>query len=300
MNMFTSDDTPSRLARIAPALFVLLWSTGFIGAKLGLPHADPMTFLFLRFVLVTALLAPLALIFIRVRPGFRAVGGQVVVGLLMHGLYLGGVFWAIAQGVSAGLAALIVGLQPALTACLVGPFLGERVKAAAAIGFPLGAAGVVLVVLAGLDWRVDALIGAEADWSGYAACGLALAGMSAALILQKRVGGGIDPWTAQWIQAAASTVLFGVAATALGEWRVEWTGDFMFALLWLALVLSVGAIALLTALIRLGAASQTASLFFLTPPVTALIAWPLFGETLGWDGAAGMALAIFGVWLARR
>ena len=300
MSNLSQESPPPLLARTAPALFVLLWSTGFIGAKLGLPYADAMTFLALRFAIVLAILTPVVLLFGRIRMSQRELAAQAATGFLMHAVYLGGVFWAIGEGVSAGLAALIVGLQPALTALMVGPVLGESIGRWAAIGFPIGLLGVALVVLDGAQWRLDALIAPEAGAVGYISCALALIGMSAALLVQKRFGAATDPWAGQWVQAAVAGAALGLAAFAVGELRVTWTGEFIFALGWLVLALSIGAVGLLLALIRMGAASKTASLFFLTPPVTAAVAWALFDERLGLAGLVGFAVAALGVWLARR
>lgn len=292
--------SPPLLVRLAPLLFVMLWSSGFIGAKLGLPHAAPMLFLLLRFAIVAALLMVVVVVVAERWPGWRAIGAQGVTGILMHGGYLGGVFWAIDAGMTTGLAALIVGLQPALTAMLSGPVLGERMGRWAPLGFGLGLFGVALVVFDGVGWRVDALFTGGVNPWAYATCALALFCMTTALLWQKRVGGGAPPWTAQAAQSCAALAAFTIAASVEADWRVVWTAEFAFALGWLVLVLSVGAVGLLLLLIRHGAAGRTASLFFLTPPVTALMAWALFGEPLGWGGLAGMAIAALGVWLARR
>lgn len=297
---FAPAESPPLIVRLAPLLFVLLWSTGFIGAKLGLPYASPMVFLLLRFAIVAALLLCVIAVLAEGWPGWRAIRGQAITGVLMHGFYLGGVFWAIDAGMNAGLAALIVGLQPALTALLTGPVLGERIGRWAPVGFALGIVGVTLVVFDGARWRLDAIFAGGVDPLAYLSCGLALGCMTAALLWQKRVSGAAPPWTAQAAQSIAALVVFLLAATVEGEWRVVWTVEFAFALGWLVLVLSIGAIGLLLLLIRHGAAAQTASLFFLTPPVTAVIAWAVFDEQLGWGGLAGMAIAVLGVWLARR
>lgn len=286
------------LAAAAPALFVLLWSTGFLGAKLGLPYADTASFLFLRFAIAFALLATIAAFAASGRPTARAVGAAAVSGLLIHGGYLGGVFAAIESGLSAGLAALIVGLQPVLTALLAWPLFGERLSLSAALGCLLGVLGVAVVVLDGVGWSLSAL-GAGSGF-GFAAAGGALLAMTFGLLHQKRVGDAIDPWTGQCVQALAAAAAFGAAALLVGALRVEWTGEFVFALGWLVVVLTLGAIGLLYALIKIGAASKTASLFFLTPPTTAVLAWLLFDERLGLGGIAGFACAAVGVWLVRR
>ncbi|MEM6490450.1 MAG: DMT family transporter [Pseudomonadota bacterium] len=286
------------LTRYAPATFVLLWSTGFLGAKLGLPYADWASFLFLRFAAASILLCAICVFLAARLPAIRDAGPAAVAGLLIHFGYLGGVFAAIEAGLPAGLTALIVGLQPALTAVIAWPVFGERLSVAAMCGCVLGVAGVGLVVADGAGWSPAALSGA--DPFAYVAAIAALAAMTAGFLHQKRIGDSIDPWAAQTIQAVAAAAAFGLAALIVGELRVVWTGEFVFALAWLVLVLTLGAIGLLYALMKIGAAAKTASLFFLTPATTAVLAWLLFNEQLGWGGVAGFACAGLGVWLVRR
>lgn len=286
---------PRPWARLAPPLFVLLWSTGFIGARLGLPYAEPLTFLALRFGLVTALLATAALAARAPWPRRPADWGHLAVaGLLMHGVYLGGVFVAIGLGLEAGLSALIVSLQPILVAAAAGLFLGERVRPRAWAGLALGLAGVVLVLARKLGGGAGGTLGAVL------ACVAALAGITAGTLYQKRFGAAHDLRAGNAVQFAAATLFCLALALAFETMRVRWTAGFAFALLWLVLVLSLGAISLLYLLLRRGAASRVASLFFLTPPTTALIAWPLFGERLGPVELLGMAVAVAGVALASR
>jgi drug/metabolite transporter (DMT)-like permease len=276
-----------------PGLFVVLWSTGFIGAKLGLPYAGPLTFLALRFALVTAVMLAVALALRATWPGRREAGHAAVVGLLIQFTYLGGVFVGISRGVTAGVAALIVGIQPILTAALAGPLLGDRVRKRQWAGLGLGLAGVVLVV-----WEKADLAGAELG--GLLAVAAALLGITFGTLYQKRYCGGIDLRSATVLQNASAGAGMLACALLFEPMRVEWTGEFLFALLWLCLVLSVGATMLLLWLIRRGAASRVASLFYLIPPVTAFMAFLLFGETLGIAALAGMALAMAGVALVNR
>jgi drug/metabolite transporter (DMT)-like permease len=279
---------------VIPALFVVLWSTGFIGARLGVPHAGPLTFLSIRYALAACLLVLAALATGAPWPRRPVqIMHYAVAGLLVHGIYLGGVFIAISLGVEAGLSALIVGLQPLLVATSAGVLLGERVLAQQWAGLAMGFGGVALVLLQKLDVNPSHALGALA-------CIVALLGITAGTIYQKRFGAGMDLRTGTAIQFAASLALTAPLALALEHWRVAWTGEFVFALLWLVLVLSLGAISLLYLLIRRGAASAVSSLFFLVPPCTALIAWALFGETLGPTALLGMALTLAGVVLATR
>lgn len=277
----------------APVLFVLLWSTGFIGAKFGLPYAEPFTFLAIRFAIVAALLTLIGLALGRRWPRRGAVWRMALVGVLIHGCYLGGVFFAISRGVPAGVSALIVGLQPVLTALLAGPYLGERVTLRQWLGFGLGFAGVALVV-----WRSAS--GGSNEALGLAALVLALVGITAATLYQKRHGGSGDLVTSSALQFWAAALAMAVLSTAFETEVVAWTPEFVFALGWLVLVLSLGAITLLLYLIRRGAASQVASLFYLVPPTVAVEAYFLFGEQLGPLALAGLALAVLGVALVVR
>ncbi len=281
------------MARWAPLLFVFLWSTGFLGAKYGLPHAAPLSFLLVRYLLVIALMAALALALRASWPGdvrqWFHIGAS---GLMVHGLYLSGVFIAIGAGLPAGVAALVVGLQPLLTATLAGRLLGETVLARQWLGLALGFAGVALVV-------ADKL-GSGFGPAALAPAFVALLGITCGTLYQKRFCPRFDWRSGAVAQFLPAAVVTGLVVLVQDSYRVEWTGEFVFALGWLVLVLSVGAISLLNWLIRHGSAVNVASLFYLTPPVTALLAWLLFGETLAGLALFGMALAVWGVYLSRR
>ncbi len=282
--------SPGRL--VAP-LFVLLWSTGFIGARLGLPHAEPMTFLALRFGIVSAVMFAWVALARAPLPDRRQFPQQVAVGLLVHFVYLGGVFTAIDWGVEAGTSALIVGLQPVLTALVAARLLGERLVPVQWAGMALGVGGVALVVAR----KLEAGLGTPA---GIAMCFAALFGISAGSILQKARGGGTPMRGGNAVQFAAAALCAAGVMAVTGTGRVEWSGEFVFALGWLVLVLSIGAVMLLYVLIARGAASNVASLFFLVPPCTALIAWPLFGERVLPVEALGIAATAVGVLLVNR
>jgi drug/metabolite transporter (DMT)-like permease len=287
---------PAALAQAAgvPALFVVLWSTGFVGAKLGLPHAAPLTFLALRFGIAAALLVLVTLATRAPWPRRPAeIGHYAVAGVLVHGVYLGGVYIGLSLGVEAGVSALIVGFQPLLTAALAGVLLNERVSRRQWAGLALGLLGMALVLGRKLGQGPGELLGGLA-------CVVALLGITAGTLYQKRHGAGMDLRTGSVVQLVAASLLTGVLALGFENTHIEWTGEFVFALLWLVLVLSLGAVSLLYLLIRRGAAAPVASLFFLVPPCTALMAWPLFGETLGPVALIGMALTAAGVALAGR
>ena len=221
------------------------------------------------------------------------MGHYAVAGLLVHGVYLGGVYVGISLGVEAGVSALVVGLQPLLTAALAGAVLGERVTPRQWAGLGLGLLGVALVLARRLGHGPGGALGGLA-------CAAALLGITAGTLYQKRHGAGMDLRTGSVVQFAAAGLATALLALLFEDARVAWTGEFVFALLWLVLVLSLGAVSLLHVLIRRGAAARVASLFFLVPPCTALMAWPLFGETLGPAALIGMALTAAGVALASR
>jgi drug/metabolite transporter (DMT)-like permease len=274
---------------LLPALFVLLWSTGFIGARLGMPHAEPMTFLSLRFALTAGCLAAVAAVWRAPWPGRAAEWGHLAMaGLLMHGAYLGGVFVAIRLGLEAGLSALIVSLQPLLVAAAAPFLLRERVSARRWLGLGLGLLGVTLVLSGKLGQ------GAAGFWP-VAACLGALAGITIGTLYQTRFCAGQDLRTGNLIQFAAAAAACWALALLFESREIVWAPSLIFALVWLVVVLSLGAIPLLYLLLRRGAASRVTSLFFLVPPTTALIAWPLFGERLGPVPLAGMAVAAAGV-----
>lgn len=281
------------MQRFYPLFFVFLWSTGFIGAKYGLPYAEPLSFLLTRYILVIGLMLLLALLTRAPWPRTpRAWGHIAVSGILVHALYLGGVFVAIKHGLPAGVTALVVGMQPLLTAGVAGWLLGERVSRRQWLGLALGFVGVLLVVAGKFG---DASLG-NMLWPALAA----LFGITAGTLYQKRYCPGFDLRSGSVIQFVPSALLTA-AVVLLGEgYQVEWTGDFVFALAWLVLVLSIGAISLLNLLIRSGSAVNVASLFYLTPPTTALIAWAMFGERLSGQALCGMVLAVSGVYLVGR
>ena len=277
-----------------PGVFVLLWSTGFIGAKFGLPYAGPFTFLLLRMMVVTAALGGAALLLRAPWPRTSQETARIaLVGLLIHGAYLGGVFIAIAEGVPAGVAALMVSLQPLATALVAGPYLGERLNRLQWLGLLLGFCGVALVVVDKLAWRAG-------DIAGVASSFVALVGITAGTLHQKRHATGMNLITGSCVQFAAAGLAFLPLALIFETGSVAWTGSFVFALLWLSFVLSIGAMTLFHLLVRRGAAARVASLFYLTPGTTAILAWLLFGETLSPAAIAGLVVATLGVALVAR
>ena len=269
-------------------LFVFLWSTGFIAARAGLEEAGPATFLFLRFSLVSVLMLCLLPM---LRPAWpvspRAWGHLVILGLMMQVIYFGGAWMAMSTGVGAGTAALILSLQPVLTALLAGPVLGERLQRRQWLGLGLGVAGVFLVV----DHKLALGLGSIA---GIVFCLGSLLGITAGTLYQKRFCPTLDVFAGLLVQFITATIIF-LPLASLEGWNVTWSQQFVAALVWVAVLLSLVSVMLLTLMIRRHEASRITSLFFLVPPVTALIAWMVLGETMGAVALAGMSLAVAGV-----
>ncbi|WP_216643617.1 DMT family transporter [Spiribacter salilacus] len=277
-----------------PGAFVLLWSTGFIGARLADPYIEPLTLLAIRMVIAASLLAVIALVTRASWPeSLRMALHIAIAGLLVHATYLSGVFIAINLGQAAGVTAILVALQPLLTATLVGPLLGEQVTRWQWLGLILGLLGVIFVI----SGRIE---GGIITAGTLAASLFALIGITLGTLYQKRFCSHADLRSGGAIQFAASAIVLIPAALLLETQTIEWTGELIFALAWLVLVLSVGAIGLLYTLIRRGDASRVASLFYLAPPFTVLLAWLFFGEQLGPSALLGLAVVVMGVALVQR
>ncbi len=275
------------LAALAAPVFVFIWSTGFIGARYGMPYTEPATFLTMRFAGVLLLMVPAVLIMRVPFPARPQVLHLAVAGLLLQGGYLLGVFEAIRHGMGAGLAALIVGLQPVLTA-LLGAVVSERVTGRQWVGLVLGFGGVTLVVAERLSLSGLSLL------SVAMAVG-ALLSITAGTLYQKRFTPQFDLRVGSVIQFA-SALCFVIPVALLTESRaIEWTVPLVGAILWSIFALSIGATSLLFILIRRGAATRVASLMYLTPGVTAVMAWILFGESITVWMLAGICLTAAGV-----
>lgn len=278
----------------AGALFTFFWASGFVGAKYGLPYAEPFTFLALRFLVAMAVLLPVSWLWRARWPRTPAEFAHVVVaGLLVQSTYLVGVYYGIWLGVSTGVIALIVGIQPLLTGTLSAPLLGERLAPRQWAGLGLGFAGLALVVAEKVNFGSGAGLGAMFGILG-------LLGITLGTLYQKRFCVGMDIRTAVTIQNVTSGLVMLALAMTFETMHVRWTGEFVFALLWLAVGLSVIAIALYYALVRRGAAARVTSLIYLSPPTTALMGWLMFGETFSPAALAGMAVSVAGVALANR
>ncbi|WP_213741939.1 DMT family transporter [Bradyrhizobium sp. dw_411] len=287
-----STDFEKLAARAAPAIFVVLWSTGFVATKYVLHNSEPLTYLAIRMAIVVALLVVVVAIARPPWPDRSGIGHSVVAGLLVHGFYLGGTAVAIAHSIPAGLSALIPGLQPILTSTLANRWLGERVTPLQWTGLLLGLAGVVLI----LHGRP---MSGDAGW-GWLASGVSLISITLGTLYQRRFCGGIDWRTGNLVQYIAVLIFFGVASAIFETRVVHWTSEFVLAVIWLAVVLSIGSIGLLYWLIRRSAATSVASLFYLVPAVTAAMAYVLFGERLDVIAIVGMTACAAAVFLVNR
>lgn len=281
------------LGTVAAPLFVVLWSTGFIGAKYGLPYAEPLTFLAVRFALASLALVLWTLLAGGPWPTGRQATHQALVGILLHAGYLGGVFVAISIGIEAAVSALIVSMQPILTAFLARWVLGERMTRLQWAGLGLGIAGAGLVI----GEKLTAGLGSPV---GIGLCLMSLLSISVATLYQKKFCAGAPLRAGTAIQFAAALAVLTPLALMLETNRIVWTGEFIFALGWLVIVLSLGAVGLLMVLIRQDSAGRVASLFFLIPPCTAIMSWALFGETFGIAALCGIVLAVIGVAMVMR
>jgi len=285
-------DLEGTAARAAPALFVVLWSTGFIATKYVLNNAEPLTYLAIRMAIVVGLMAVIAAIARPKWPDLTGIAHSAVAGLLVHGIYLGGTAVAISHSIPAGLSALIPGLQPILTSTIANRWLGERVTPLQWGGLSLGLAGVVLILH-------NRPMSGEAGW-GWLASAVSLVSITLGTLYQRRYCNQIDWRAGNLVQYIAVTIFFGAGAWLFETNVVHWTTEFALALAWLAVVLSIGSIGLLYWLIRHQAATSVASLFYLVPAVTSLMAYVLFGERLDAVAIAGMAACAAAVFLVNR
>lgn len=293
--MSSSPPTGDLVARLAPPAFVFLWATGFVVARLVAPWADPLTFLALRFVVAAACLALIAVAMRAPWPASPAAWRNgLVAGVLLHGGYLGAVFWAIKQGMPAGISALLAGLQPLVTGMLVGPLLGEVVSGRRWLGIGVGFLGAVLVIapklgVAGGFAPITVVVSLVGTLS-----------ITLGTIWQKRTAVGVDLRTNAVAQFLGAAIVVAPLALVLEEGRLDPTPDLIFGLIWAVFALSLGAIGLLLVLLRRGAVAGVASLLYLVPPASALMAYPLFGEMLSPIQIAGMIVAAVGVAIASR
>ena len=280
---------------IFPAVFVLLWATGFIGARYAMPWCEPFLFLAARFFIAGVILAAIAFLAKVKWPQPTVAIHAAIAGALIHGVYLACVFWAIRNGLPAGMSALIVGIQPLVTALIAGRALQEKITPQHWLGLAIGLIGIGLVLSPKLN-----LAGTGVNAATLTASFVSVLGIAAGTIWQKRFVTKADLRTSTSLQYLGATLLTGALTLAFEKQQFVLTGELIFAMVWLVLILSLGAVFLLMILIRDGAVSKVASLFYLVPSVTALMAWPLFGETLTGFQIMGMLVTAAGVALATR
>ncbi|OAN13814.1 multidrug transporter [Photobacterium jeanii] len=283
------------LARIAPYLFVVLWSSGFIGARFGLPFAEPATFLLLRMLANLVVFAVLLKLLKVSLPKGKMLWHSMMVGVLIHGFYLGGTYKAISLGMPAGLCSLLVGLQPILTAVLLVMFSRESLRLTQWLGLALGFVGIGLVLQGNMSWQQE---GARA-WA-YAFTVLALLGITLGTLYQKRFCQGVDLIGGTFWQYTATAGLLAVVAVSTETMVVDWNSQFVFTLAWLVFVLSLVAILLLLYMVKHGESAKVASVFYLVPPMTAFQAWLAFGEQFDAFGVIGFVMAAMAVYLMMR
>ena len=284
----------ARLVQAMPLVFVLIWSTGFVVARFGMPHAPPLSFLSWRYALSVLVFLGWIRWSRAAWPSERAQWLHLaVVGLGVHAGYLGGVWAAVKGGMGAGTAALIVGLQPVLTALWVSAMGSERHTTPRQwLGLALGLAGLLLVV--GRKLGVG-----EVTAANLALGVLALLAITVGTLYQKRFVKPCDVRTANAVQLMAALAV--TAPLALFErGHIDMHPEFIAAMAWSVLVLTLGGSSLLYLLIQRGAATAVTSLLYLVPPCTAVLAWILFGEQLTAPVLAGLALTAAGVWLVVR
>jgi len=283
---------PTILRPFIPIIFVLLWSTGFIMARMGMETAEPASFLSIRFALAALALLAIALLFPKLRTmkaDWKQIAHAAVAGILLQAIYLGGVFAGVNEGIGAGLSSLIVGIQPVLTVVLASLWLSEKLTLSKLIGIAMGFAGVALVTA---EWgHTDGAISVK----GIGFCIAALLGITLGTLYQKRYCKTLDLHINMISQYVASVLFLLPFALMWESYSIDWTPKLLFVLTWLVFVLSIGAVFLLMWLIKVGEAGRVSTLFFLVPPVVAIEAWLLFDEPLTLKVIAGTGLCIMGV-----
>jgi len=282
------------LKKFAPGLFVLLWSTGFIGVKYGIPFAPPFYFVAIRMAIASILLF-IAVSFLRKsQPITRSIiWPSTLIGLTLHGAYLGGCFFAVSRGLPAGVTALIASLQPVLVSLFAARYLGEPLRARAVSGLVLGLVGLFVVVIP----RISTTGVNSISLISIAACVVGLLGGTSGTILQKKYGGAIPTLAGTSIQYAATAVVLLTLAMIFEKPDIQWTAKFIGALAWLVLALSFGAILLLFFLLSYGSAASVSSLYYLVPAATAIEAYFFFDEHISPISLIGTVITVIGVWL---
>ena len=272
--------------------FIFLWASAFVAAKLGLSDAGPFSMLAIRFVIVSFIFAIIVFLFRAKWPKKSEVLYIGLVGILLHGFYLGGVFFSITKGTAAGISSLIVSLHPVLTCILAILIIKEDIKVDKWIGIFLGFIGVLIVV-----WP---RLGGELPLIGFISCVIALVAISFGTIIQKKYLENMDILGGNTIQAVFAAIFFSILLVFFEEFKFNLSKELIISMTWLILLVSLGAISILMLLIRRGEMSSTASLFFLAPPVSAILGYLVFKEELNASGIIGFIVACTGVWLVNK
>jgi drug/metabolite transporter (DMT)-like permease len=287
-----------KIKSFAPIIFVLVWSTGFIGAKYILPFAEPFVFLTIRYLFATLILVAIAkAIGESLRISWPQVKQSILVSVFLHVIYIGGVFYAIFIDIPAGITAVIISLQPILVSAVAIPLLNEKMSYKQIFGLLLGFIGVTFLLIPKL-FEGDLSIGFSA--AGITACVLALLGTTAGYLIQKKGGSDIPFLAGTAVQFASATIIFAIASIIFEPLKVDITLEFILALAWIVIALSIGSIFLLYYLLRKGSASSVSSLYYLVPPLTAIQAYLFFGERINTIGLVGMALAALGTLIVTK
>jgi drug/metabolite transporter (DMT)-like permease len=283
----------SILLRAAPFLFIVSWASGFPITRLGLEYAEPFTILWIRSALVAVPVGAYVLVMRVPWPSIREIAHIAFVGVTLQSLYLGSMFMAIDGHVSQGVAALIAGMQPLLTAAVVGITLGEKVSRIQWVGFTLGFAGLFIV----LSERMGIGAGTAA---GFFFSGLTPIFITTASLYQKKFCANSDLRIVMVVQQIAAGFCNFCIAMAIGTGEITWSAELIFVWIWLVVILTFGANNLYFLMLRHGAASRVSSLFYLTPPTAVLMGWISYGESMGLVALGGFAVAITGVFLITR
>lgn len=279
---------------LAPVMFLCLWSTGYVVAKIGLQYAEPMTLLTLRYAAVVVIMSLLFLILRPPLPKTRADWGHVAfVGFLIQAIYFGMSYFAFRSGVAAGTVALIMSLQPIIVAIIAPRWSGEAISARMWIGLALGLVGAGIVIMARSSIAAPSVF-------GFLFCALGLAGITIGSLWEKRFGLTHHPVTTSLIGFTAGLAFVAPLMLATERMEVNWTWEFTAALAYLVIGNSVIAVGLLLAMIRAGDVGKVSALFYLVPPMAAVLAWFLLGEVMPPLAWGGMAVAAVGVYLATR
>jgi len=288
----------ARVKTFAPVIFVLLWSTGFVGAKYILPYAEPFVFLTIRYFFATLILVLIAKAMGEsLRITWPQVKQSMLVSVFLHVIYIGGVFYAVFIDIPAGITAVIVSLQPILVSVLAIPLLGEKLSYRQVFGLLLGFVGILFLLSPKL---LEGDLSTGFSTLGIICCVIALLGTTIGYLLQKKGGADIPFLAGTAVQFATSTVIFALASVIFEPLKVNVTLEFVLALSWIVLALSIGSIFLLFYLLRNDSASSVSSLYYLVPPLAAVQAYFFFDERIKGIGLVGMALAALGTLIVTR